>query len=283
MTHSLQHEFDELNDILDDFEAAGFPGAESLFGRFVAAIEKPPLASLMDSLTPSVDFPTWYDASMATTGGMVGSGYLNWPHDRAERVGMMREMFRAIGRGKPALLEVAHTFTYVSGGHYTDMLDSFSQKIARPFLRDLIHLVNLRAEAPVLSEALAKSFPSSGDAILDELLIAARDGFRDLSPATRRIALEKLWDAWERLKTLESQEKSTSTNVMLDRATTEPRFRAVLEEDARSLTDIGNSFHIRHFETSRSEVTASSQIDYLFHRLWALVWLLVSTSRTTQK
>lgn len=276
----MQHAFDELGDILDDFEAAGYQGAEGVFKRFAAAVEREPLASLVTSLTPPADFTQWYADAQKTIGGMVGSGELNWPLDRAQRVSMMREMFRAIGRGKPGLFEIAHSFTYGGSGHYADDFASFSRKVARPFLRDLGRLVNLRADPPVLSEAVAQPFPPTGDSTLDDLLAAARDGFRDPDPSSRRASLEKLWDAWERLKTIDATDKKVSVGILLDRAATEPTLRQLLEDEARALTDIGNRFHIRHFETTKTELTRPAHVDYLFHRLWALIWLAVATPAT---
>jgi hypothetical protein len=275
MTHPLQHVFDELSDVLDDFERAGYQGAESIFQRFVGAVDREPLASLITSLVPPVEFQSWYDAAKRTVGGMVGSGDLKWPLDRAERISMMREMFRAIERDQSFLFEIAHSFTYGGSGHYADDFHSFSQKIARPFLRDLGRLVNLRAEPPVLSEAIARPFTPSGDSVLDGLLNSARDGFRSPNPATRRTALEKLWDAWERLKTTDNTDKKSAVARLLDRAASEPGFRAVLEAEARALTDIGNTFQIRHFEMSRTQIDSAAHVDYLFHRLWALIWLLL--------
>lgn len=273
MTDPLQHEFDELADALNDFVEAGHQGVESIFKRIVAVIEREPMRSLITSLTPPVSFPAWYATSLTTVGAMVGSGELEWPADRAERVSMTRELFRAIGRSELLLFEVAHTFTY-GGGRYADSYQQFARVILTPFLRDLARLVNMRADPPVLSEALARPFPESGDAVLDELLAASRDSIRDVNPASRRAGLEKLWDAWERLKSLnDATDKKASVAALLDHAATEPAFRDVLEQDARALTAIGNGFHIRHFETSKTAIASPEHVDYLFHRLWALVWL----------
>ena len=49
----------------------------------------------------------------------------------------------------------------------------------------------------------------------------------------------------------------------------------MLEEEARKLTDIGNSFHIRHTETKQTLVSDSHIIDYLFHRLFSMIMLLL--------
>ena len=148
----------------------------------------------------------------------------------------------------------------------------------RPLRRDLVKIAELRVSPPILAESVAVPLPDTGDSTLDDLLRRARDGFRDPSPATRRLALEKLWDAWERLKTLNGADKKRSTTQMLDRIATEPTFRRLLETEARALTGIGNDFHIRHFEVDRAPLINDAQVDYFFHRMWALLWL-VCTAR----
>jgi hypothetical protein len=85
-----------------------------------------------------------------------------------------------------------------------------------------------------------------------------------------------LWDCWERLKSLEDpQNKKQSVTALLDKAADDPLFRKMLDDEARALTDIGNSFHIRHSEVTQSTVMDSSHIDYLFHRLFSMIQLLL--------
>ena len=55
--------------------------------------------------------------------------------------------------------------------------------------------------------------------------------------------------------------------MLLDLAVSEPRFRELLEKESRVLTDIGNTFQIRHSETSQVELQETQHVDYLFHRL----------------
>jgi hypothetical protein len=61
----------------------------------------------------------------------------------------------------------------------------------------------------------------------------------------------------------------------LDQAATEPNFRAVLETEAVNLTAVGNNFLIRHTETNRTPIGSDLHVDYLFHRLFSLVWMLL--------
>lgn len=131
-----------------------------------------------------------------------------------------------------------------------------------------------RLAPPVLDEELRRAAFYTGDATLDTLLEAARARFLSPDPATRRESLEKLWDAWERLKTLEpGADKKVSAGTLLDKAASEPIFRDLLEQEAASLTRIGNRFRIRHSETTQVEIQTEDHVDYLFHRLLALILL----------
>lgn len=134
----------------------------------------------------------------------------------------------------------------------------------------------IRLAAPILREALMGYGFASGDQKLDELLETARAKFLDPDPGVRKEGLEKLWDAFERLKTLEpGQDKKARANALIEKAAPEPTFKAMLIGEARSLTDVGNTFHIRHSDTSQVELQGEAQVDYLFHRLFAFVWLLL--------
>jgi hypothetical protein len=133
-----------------------------------------------------------------------------------------------------------------------------------------------RLVAPVFDVILPASTFKTGDGTLDQLLETARKKFLDPDPAVRREALEKLWDAWERLKTLEpGKDKKGSTQVLLNKATNEPKLRQRLEDEARALTDIGNEFMIRHAELDKVDLRRDEHVDYLFHRLFSLIWLLL--------
>ncbi|MGO9211841.1 MAG: AbiJ-NTD4 domain-containing protein [Terriglobales bacterium] len=129
-----------------------------------------------------------------------------------------------------------------------------------------------------LREALTQAVFHTGDDALDELLERARARFLNRDAAIRKESLETLWDAWERLKSLEGGDKRASTARILDRAAAEPRFRELLESEARLLTDIGNNFMIRHAEVSKTPIADEEHVDFLFHRLFAVIRLLLKKS-----
>ena len=128
----------------------------------------------------------------------------------------------------------------------------------------------------VLREAIGSENLNFGEAVLDRLLKTAILKFRNPNPETRKEALDALWDAWERIKTRVGPNKKAGTKTMLDQGagTNSPQFREALENEAKELTHLGNSLQIRHTETNQETLARSEHIDYLFHRLFALIQLI---------
>lgn len=160
--------------------------------------------------------------------------------------------------------------------------DEFRTSINRIFSRNGI-VYNLSATGqieriapPVLREVLSNAFFATGDGTLDRMFEEARKKYLSPDLRIRQEALERLWDGWERLKSqADPSNKKIAVATLLDRAAPDAPFRTVLEKEARELTEIGNSFHIRHSEVSQTPLTSSAHIDYLFHRLFCLVLLLL--------
>lgn len=193
------------------------------------------------------------------------------------------------------LIEIAYEFvaeptiisyhSYLGHSHYSYDREagriSFSRDVNRAFERNGIAFelrdgMVTRLAPAVLDESLALAHFHSGDATLDALLGTARSKFLDRSLTVRREAVEKLWDAWERLKTLEpGKDKKARATTLLDVAATEAIFRAQLERESHELTKIGNTFMIRHTETDKVPLVDSHQVDYLFHRMFAMIMLLL--------
>jgi hypothetical protein len=138
----------------------------------------------------------------------------------------------------------------------------------------------VRRIAPaVLHEALEQGVFNSGDNDLDRLLETAREKFLHRSLDVRKEGLEKLWDAWERLKTIEPEaNKPAQVKAILDKGAVEPVLRERLENEARELNFIGNNLMIRHTEVGKPPIGESAQVDYLFHRMFAMIRLLLKSS-----
>jgi hypothetical protein len=137
----------------------------------------------------------------------------------------------------------------------------------------------IRLAPAALQEALAITVFRTGDAHLDEMLEDARTKFLNRDLKVRRESLEELWDAWERLKTVEKgKDKKATVKALLDKGAQEPAFRQLLEDEAGTLTAIGNNFMIRHTETTKTPISQSAHVDYLFHRLFSLIRLLLKAT-----
>ena len=139
-----------------------------------------------------------------------------------------------------------------------------------------------RLAPPVLREELASAQFQTGDSELDQMLEKARRKFLDPNEATRREALEVLWDAWERLKTLGyGPNKKAQSVSMLDNTagSSSPKFRQALEREAKELNWIGNNLQIRHSETTQERLADGVHVDYLFHRLLSLILAILKKKK----
>jgi hypothetical protein len=130
-----------------------------------------------------------------------------------------------------------------------------------------------------LSDVLIQAVFHTTDAMLDQLLEKAKSQFLTRDSEVRRDSLKTLWDAWERLKSLEpGRDKRERTERILNKASDEPSFRERLAAEARELTNIGNNFMIRHAEVDKVPIIDEEHVDYLFHRTFAMIRLLLRKS-----
>jgi hypothetical protein len=182
--------------------------------------------------------------------------------------------------------------SFMSHSHYSYNRQTGRDKFARDVNRilerngiafELKQGEVIRVAPAVLNESLVAAIFKTGDAILDELLEVSRQKFLNRSAAVRLESLEKLWDAWERLKTVEiGSDKKERVKALLDKAAVEPNFRERLEKEALELSDIGNKFMIRHTETDKVPIVDSLQVDYLFQRMFSIILLLLKASGRTE-
>lgn len=160
----------------------------------------------------------------------------------------------------------------------------FKEKINRIFARNgLAYELQengsiKRLSSPILGERFEAIKFNTGDLKLNEILEDARNKYLSSNPNVHRESVERLWDAWERLKSIDSpSNKKQSIKNILNNAASESDFREMLEEEATKLTKIGNTFHIRHSEVDQTEIQRIEHFDYLFHRLLSMILLLMST------
>ena len=127
-----------------------------------------------------------------------------------------------------------------------------------------------------LMENLRRATFKTGDKELDEFLEDAREKYTSPSIKVRKEALEEIWDAFERLKTIEGgKDKKTAVATLLQKAVKDTDLRARIDTEMKELTEIGNTFMIRHTEVGKKPITSSRDVDYFFQRMFAVVRLLL--------
>lgn len=122
----------------------------------------------------------------------------------------------------------------------------------------------------------------SKDRDLNELVHAAIENIRKPKDFDRQIALEKIWDAFERLKTFydPANKRASATTLVTNIATGTANFDILLDNEFKTLTTIGNDYQIRHFEQGKIKIATLKQIDYLFYRMIALIDLCMDKVNT---
>lgn len=136
-----------------------------------------------------------------------------------------------------------------------------------------------RVGSPEVQAALRTLRPATGDTTLDALLETARTMYLSRSAADRATAIEKLWDGFSRLKSLEvpgEKKVRQSVEALLANIADEP-FREFINAEMKTLTDFGNQFQIRHHEVGQTPIPTDAQ-DYIVARMVNLIVLLLDQS-----
>lgn len=110
-----------------------------------------------------------------------------------------------------------------------------------------------------------------------ELLQEAIQLHRRPYPADIRDAVEKLWDAYERLKTYYTtmNKRDSANKIIADMANNRAPYVTLFTNEFKALTDIGNGFRIRHHETDKVEIADVRYCDYFFNRCLSLIALAI--------
>lgn len=135
------------------------------------------------------------------------------------------------------------------------------------------------AEGPG-SEQLKRATFATGDSRADELLEQARRRFFDRDADAGQNSVEALWDAFERIKTLEDSNKSRGIERLIRLAACSQAEGDLLDAECSALTVIGNKWSIRHHEVSQHPIGSSRGLrDYFFLRMFALLRHLLEATR----
>ena len=108
---------------------------------------------------------------------------------------------------------------------------------------------------------------------LKELVEQATTLYNSKIISDKQLAVEKIWDALERLKTYYSDldKKKSSEKIVDDMSNLNDKYKELFNDEFLKLTKIGNDFRIRHHETNKIDIIDNNYYDYFFHRCYALI------------
>lgn len=110
---------------------------------------------------------------------------------------------------------------------------------------------------------------------LKELL---QDVIKYYDEGNLQIAVEKLWDAFERLKTYYSptlDKKKSINKIVEDMGGKQQAFKDLFENEFQELTTLGNNFRIRHHEVTKIDIQDERHYEYLYKRCLSLISIAI--------
>lgn len=116
------------------------------------------------------------------------------------------------------------------------------------------------------------NIPRATEKELHNLIIESKIYISKEDYNQKKIGLEKIWDAFERLKTIKGIDKKVSINTIIAHITNgDKEISQMLDNEFRELTKIGNSYSIRHSEITQKKLPNSQFIEYLYFRMLSLI------------
>lgn len=125
------------------------------------------------------------------------------------------------------------------------------------------------------SQIKSSTLSSIDEAGLKELLQEATQYYDENN---LNIAVEKLWDAFERLKTYYSptlDKKKSINKIISDMSSDKEPYKDLFEKEFHELTAIGNNFRIRHHETIKIDIEDNRHYEYFYKRCLSLISIAI--------
>ncbi len=167
--------------------------------------------------------------------------------------------------------------TNETAGYFVKEINSIFKKTGLLYqLTDQL-LVERIEEATVLSKEMEVIVNQVQEPGLKELVMTAIQKHKSPYPSDQRDAVEKIWDAFERLKTYYTtmDKKASAARIVNDMAGGNATYIDLFNTEFEMLTKIGNNYRIRHHETNKTDITDQRHYDYFFNRCLSLIALAI--------
>lgn len=147
-------------------------------------------------------------------------------------------------------------------------LQDFKQMLEQCCVADEVYDISTVFDFNVNTDLLFEEQIKSADDTLNSLIDSSREFY---IKGDIQFAVEKIWDALERSKTIlnpENKKESISSTCKKCAVNLEETF---FNNEYNTLTDVGNSYQIRHFETNKIKIDDIDTLKYLYFRAFVLV------------
>lgn len=147
-------------------------------------------------------------------------------------------------------------------------LDDFKQMLKYCYSANEVYDIVSAFDLNINTDLLFKEQCKSTDTTLNELIDISIEFYtkKDFQTAT-----EKIWDALERSKTiLNPEDKKDSVSNLCKKCAVDLE-EIFFNNEYKTLTEIGNKYQIRHFETNKTKIEDIDTLKYLYFRAFVLV------------
>lgn len=200
-------------------------------------------------------------------------------------------LFRHLCNPKPAgkLHEYFNHYHLTFDEDVSQQQENFRSKINTIFHRNKLPCllqedgIIARINDETMGTLVARDQFYTNDKDLNRLLNISYSKFKSPKIEVRKEALEKLWQAYERMKTVyaiedPSVDKKSSLKKLLEGISDDVEAISIcLDKDMQDLTDAGNGMQIRHYEVGKIPITNDRHVDYLFFRMSNIIQLCLKS------
>ncbi|MBR1214618.1 hypothetical protein [Bradyrhizobium sp. JYMT SZCCT0180] len=136
------------NELTDAVTSARHQFFKDHLANFFDTIDQTPNAArIVADLESRVDLKKWYEEAKESVGSFVGSGTLNWPKGRTEKLAMRVALLRAFSTEAIDPIDFAHDFLY-SENNFDINISDISQQLFSPTGRELLRYIETHFDNP---------------------------------------------------------------------------------------------------------------------------------------
>lgn len=164
-----------------------------------------------------------------------------------------------------------------SFNRYTTKYEKFEKEINTIFKLNNISIELRRGEIYLINNKSMELDSSIriGEVGIEELITIANELYRE---GKYSYAVEKIWDAYERIKTYyypSLDKKKSVEKIIEDISYGNENIKNMFDIEFKALTKIGNSYRIRHHEKNKIDISKELHYKYFYKRCFTLISVII--------